>query len=461
MKSKTIHLIIGPLLYFVISNLDLPDLSVEGQAVLACTIWVAYWWITEALELAVTALLPVIIFPLTGAANIESVTSSYGHPFIFLFMGGFILGLAIEHTGLHKRIAYKIIEWLGTSPKRVILGFLIATAFLSMWLSNTATAIMILPIGISISNHFSSQKEFSKNLMLAIAYGASIGGLATLIGSPPNIIFAGIIQQNLGIEITFLKWMTFALPITIALLIVAWFYLTRFKVNKSITENKAFNFSDLPKMTTAEKRVLIVFATVATLWITKDFLLKKHFPQLDDTIIAIAGAISLFIITGDPKSKQKIMTWRVAREMPWGVLLLFGAGLAIANGFSSTDLTIWLGQLLSIANLLPVSIFLLIVIASINFLTEITSNTATASMMLPVLIALGSNHGMNLIGLLAGATIACSCAFMLPVATPPNAIVFGSEKISLKQMINAGLYMNIISIIIIYLGVQLLGHFLV
>src|SRR5699024_4754783 len=304
----------------------------------------------------------------------------------------------------------------------VILGFLIATAFLAMWLSNTDTAIMILPIGISISNHFSSQKEFSKNLMLAIAYGASIGGLATLIGSPPNIIFAGIIQQNLGVEITFLKWMTFALPITVALLIVAWFYLTRFKVDKSVTENKAFNFNDLPKMTTAEKRVLIVFAIVATLWITKDFLLKKHFPQLDDTIIAILGAISLFIITGDPKSKQKIMTWRVAREMPWGVLLLFGAGLAIANGFSSTDLTIWLGQLLSIANLLPVSIFLLIVIASINFLTEITSNTATASMMLPVLIALGSNHELNLIGLLAGATIACSCAFMLPVATPPNAI---------------------------------------
>src|SRR5699024_8644756 len=193
-------------------------------------------------------------------------------------------------------------------------------------------------------------------------------------------------------------------------------------------------------------RVLIVFAIVATLWITKDFLLKKHFPQLDDTIIAILGAISLFIITGDPKSKQKIMTWRVAREMPWGVLLLFGAGLAIANGFSSTDLTIWLGQLLSIANLLPVSIFLLIVIASINFLTEITSNTATASMMLTVLIALGSNHELNLIGLLAGATIACSCAFMLPVATPPNAIVFGSGKISLKQMINAGVYMNIISI---------------
>src|SRR5699024_4601804 len=252
--------------------------------VLACTLWVAYWWVTEALELAVTALLPIIIFPLSGAVSIDKITSSYGHPFIFLFMGGFVLGIAIQKWDLHKRIAFKIIELLGTGKKRVILGFLLATAFLSMWLSNTATAIMILPIGISVGNHFNNDPVFSRNLMLSIAYGASIGGVATLIGSPPNIIFAGVLKQTLEIDITFFNWMLFALPISILLLVVAWFYLTRFKVTD---EDKASSvrLDDLGKITVPEKRVLIVFASVAFLWISKDFIWVKFLPKINDTII--------------------------------------------------------------------------------------------------------------------------------------------------------------------------------
>lgn len=461
MKSKLIHLCIGPLLFLLCYNLPFEDLSPEGLSVLACTLWVAYWWITEALELAVTALLPIVIFPLSGALPIGKVTAAYGHPFIFLFMGGFILGMAIQKWGLHKRIAFKIIDMLGSGQKKVILGFLLSTAFLSMWLSNTATTIMLLPIGLSVSTHFQGSKMFSRNLMLAIAYGASIGGMATLIGSPPNIIFAGIVQESLGVEITFLSWMMFALPLSICLLMVAWWYLTRFKVSD---EDKVMKLSleKLPAMSLPEKKVMIVFIAVAFLWVFKDIFLIRFIPQLDDTIIAIIGALSLFIISSDDKkSNSRLMDWEVVKEMPWGVLLIFGAGLSIAGGFSNTDLTVWLGNQLIGAQVLPSFLFILLVIASINFLTEITSNTATASMIIPVLIALGASMGEDIVGLLVGATLACSCAFMLPVATPPNAIVFSSGEVSLKEMMRAGLFMNIVSIVIIFLFVLLAADLII
>lgn len=451
MSNKRIHLIVGPLLFFILINLPFDGLSEEGLAVLACTVWVAYWWITEALELAVTSLLPIVIFPLSNAAPIEEVTSAYGHPFIFLFMGGFVIGLAIQKWDLHKRIAYKIIGIMGTGEKKVILGFLVATAFLSMWLSNTATAIMLLPIGMSVIGHFKNIQPFSKNLMLSIAYGASIGGMATLIGSPPNIIFAGIVQSSLGIEITFLSWMIFALPLSCLLLFVTWIYLTRYKVvaGKEIK----ITLEPLPPMSTAEKRVLLVFALVATMWITRSFLLVKLWPMLDDTIVAIFCALLLFLIPAQKGSRERLMSWDVAKELPWSVLLIFGAGLAIASGFSQTDLTTWLGFQLQSVQILPAALFVFIVIASINILTEVTSNTATASMMLPVLIALGAGMGTDLIGLLAGATLASSCAFMLPVATPPNAIVFSSGYVGLKDMMRSGVFLNLMSIIIIYLFV--------
>lgn len=445
-SSKYIHLIIGPLFFIIIMYLPIEDLSSEGQSVLACTVWVAYWWITEALELAVTSLLPIVIFPLTGAVPIGNITSSYGHPFIFLFMGGFIIGLAIQKWNLHKRIAFNIIRWLGKGQKKVILGFLVATAFLSMWLSNTATAIMLLPIGTSVTMHFKESKIFSRNLMLAIAYGASIGGMATLIGSPPNIIMAGIVEKSLGIEITFFSWMIFALPVTIILLGIAWIYLTRFKES---TKKKALDLEDLGPIGQTEKRVLYVFASVAILWITKDFFLKGIIRKIDDTIIAIAGALSLFIIPTGKKDGKRLMNWDTAKSMPWGVLLIFGAGLAIAGGVSDTDLTSWLGEQMGVATILPSFIFFLIVIGAINFLTEITSNTATASMLLPILIALTVSTEMDVIGLIAGATLACSCAFMLPVATPPNAIVFSSGQIEFKEMMRAGIWMNLLSIAVI------------
>lgn len=460
MNSKTIHFIIGSLLFLIILLIPFAELSNEGQAVLACTVWVAYWWITEALELAVTSLLPIVIFPLSGALSIEKITGSYGHPFIYLFMGGFILGLAIQKWDLHKRIAFGIIRIMGSSQKRVILGFLLATAFLSMWLSNTATAIMLLPIGVSVISHFKNVQPFSKNVMLAIAYGASIGGMATLIGSPPNIIFAGIVKNTLGIEITFFNWMLFALPLTCLLLLITWFYLTYYKVEKTQEETE-LSIEKLPPMTKPEKRVLIIFVAVAFMWFTRTFIFVKFLPQLDDTIIAILGSILLFLTPAGTGKNERLMSWSVAREMPWGVLLIFGAGLAIAAGFASTDLTTWIGNQLSGAAVLPAFLFIFLVIASMNFLTEITSNTATASMMLPILIALGAVMEINIIGLLVGATLVCSCAFMLPVATPPNAIVFSSGKVSLREMMRTGVFLNIASIIVVYIFVMLFSNLLI
>lgn len=252
MGKKGIHVLIGPLLFFIVYNVPIAGLSEEGQAVLASTLWIAYWWITEALDLAITSLLPIIIFPLSGALPIEDVTASYGHPFIYLFMGGFILGLAIQKWNLHKRIAFSIIRLTGTSEKMVILGFLLATAFLSMWLSNTATAIMLLPIGTSVIEHFKNRQPFSKNLMLSVAYGASIGGMSTLIGSPPNIILAGIVQSSLGIEITFVGWMLFAFPLSCVLLFITWLYLTHYKEDK-LALNKLLVIEPLPLLVKLKK----------------------------------------------------------------------------------------------------------------------------------------------------------------------------------------------------------------
>lgn len=449
---KTINFIVGPLLFLLINAIPFEGLSPQGKAVLACTLWVAFWWITETVELPVTSILPIIIFPLSGALTVAETTSAYGNPYIFLFMGGFVVGLAIERSGLHRRIAFNIINVVGTSEKNVILGFMIATGFLSMWISNTATAIMMLPIGISVASHFGDRQPFSKNLMLGIAYAASIGGVGTLIGTPPNIILAGVVKESLGYEISFLNWMLFATPFAIILMLVTWFVLTRYKT-KIESEPVDYGLDSLGKMSLVEKRVTIVFILVAFLWISRSFLWNDILPTLDDTIIAIVGAMLMFTIPAG-HGKGPLMNWEAAKKIPWDVLLLFGAGLVIAKGFSTTDLTNWLAGHFAQLDFLPVAIFTLLIITSINFLTEITSNTATASMILPVLITIGISLNMDTLPLLAGAAISASCAFMMPVATPPNAIVFSSGKVTIPEMIRTGFALNISSIILIFIFIQ-------
>lgn len=449
---KQINFWIGPLLFLIFLKLPMENLSPEGQAIMASTLWVAYWWITEAAELPVTSLLPIVLFPLSGGLSITETTTAYGSPFIFLFLGGFLIGLTLEKWNLHKRIAFGIIKKTGVSERKVLLGFMIATAFLSMWISNTATAIMMLPIGASVISQFKSNDRFGRNMMLGIAYASSIGGMGTLIGTPPNIILAGVIRESMNLEISFYSWMIFATPFSALLLFIGWLYLSR-GLKKQTEKGFRFEPESLGPISAPEKRVLVIFALTAFFWLSRTFLWTSLIPSLDDTMIAIAGALLMFIVPAG-KGKGKLLDWKTGKSLPWDVLLIFGAGLAIARGFAQTDLTTWLASGFQKINLWPFLI-LLIIIAAINFLTEITSNTATASIMLPLLYSMSGSLKLDPISLLVGATLACSCAFMLPVATPPNAIVFSSGYLKIKDMVQKGLMMNVISIILTFIFVQL------
>lgn len=445
--KKIIPLLAGPLAFLIVMLIDIQGLSYQGQVVLASTLWVGIWWMTEAVELEVTSLLPILLLSLGGAMKLGEVTAAYGQSYIFLFMGGFIIGLAVEKCGLHRVIAFFIINSIGTSPRKVILGFMVATGFLSMWISNTATAIMMLPIALSLSAPGKDGNDFSTKLLLGVAYSASVGGFATLIGTPPNIIFAAVLKDTLGIDVPFMRWMMFAFPCAWLLIVACWWHLT-----KGLSREKIANLviPDKPKALTKDQiRVAIVFSVVAFMWVSRSFLINPLIPQVDDTLIAIFGAIVLFII---PSGAQgNLMDWNTAKQLPWGVLLMFGGGLAIAKGFSTTDLTQWMASGFDQLNFLPFVLIVLIVIAGTNFLTEMTSNTATASMLLPLLIPLSASLGVPPIPLMSGAVLAASCAFMLPVATPPNAVVFSSGKISIQQMMRTGFWMNLVSIALIWL----------
>lgn len=468
--SKRIGFILGPLLFIITRLFFKPDgLPDEANAILASTLWIAVWWITEAIPIAVTALLPIILFPLTGGLDLNTTTSAFGHKFVFLYMGGFIIAIAIEKWNLHKRIALNIIKFIGLDVKKIILGFMVATAFLSMWISNTATAVMMLPIGIAIINQLKDNPNtdenenlvFGKALMLAIAYSASIGGIATLIGTPPNLVLAGVVLDTYDYEITFLQWFMFGFPIAVILLFICWKYLTSFAFKfeqKEFPGGKAEIkrlLKNLGNISYEEKMVAAVFATTAFFWITRSFLFDKLLPELDDTIIAIAFAVVLFLIPSKDKSQQ-LMNWEDAVKLPWGIILLFGGGMAIANGFESSGLALWIGNQMTLLVGMVTLILVLLLIAAVNFLTEITSNLATTAMLLPVLAPMAITVDLHPFVLMVGAAVAASCAFMLPVATPPNAVVFGAGYLRIPDMVNKGFVMNMVSIIILTLFVYFL-----
>lgn len=474
LSKKTIGLILGPLSFILIKMFVHPEgLNQEANAVLASTSWIAIWWITEAISISATALLPIVLFPLSGALSLNETTASYGHKYVFLFLGGFILAIAIEKWNLHKRIALNIIKLVGTNMNRIILGFMMATALLSMWISNTATAVMILPVALAIVYQLKDNpntledenRKFGKALMLAIAYSASIGGMATLIGTPPNLVLAGVVEKTYNTEITFAQWFMFGFPVSIVLLIVSWIYLTKFAFKFEQTsfpggaEEINKQLSKLGALSKEEKLVLTVFVLTAIAWITRSFLLVKFLPKIDDTIIAVAASLALFLIPAQEKGK-KLIIWQDAVKLPWGILLLFGGGMALALGFDQTGLAAWIGGQLTLLEGISVFLLVLILIAAVNFLTEITSNLATTAMLLPVLIPLAISMDIHPYILLVSATLAASCAFMLPVATPPNAIVFGSGYLSIEDMVRKGIWMNLISIallsIIVYFVLPLL-----
>ncbi|MET2984468.1 SLC13 family permease [Aureibaculum conchae] len=460
-------LILGPIVFALTLIFFHPEgLSKEANAVLAATLWIAIWWITEAIPIAVTALLPIVLFPLSGGLDIASTSGSYGHKYVFLYLGGFIIAIAIEKWNLHKRIALNIINLIGSDVRKIILGFMLATAFLSMWISNTATSVMMLPIGIAIIKQLKDNPDtvedenriFGKALMLAIAYSASIGGVATLIGTPPNLVLAGVVEETYGYEITFSQWFLFGFPISVVLLIICWNYLTKFAFTfkqKEFPGGRAEIkrlLQQLGKISYEEKVVAFVFALTAFCWITRSFLLQKILPQLDDTIIAIAFAIVLFLIPSKDK-KDKLVKWNEAVKLPWGIIVLFGGGMALAKGFEVSGLAFWLGSQMTAFGGLTLILLILVLIAAVNFLTEITSNLATTAMLLPVLAPMALTVDVHPFVLMTAAAVAASCAFMLPVATPPNAVVFGSGYLRIPDMVSKGIVMNIISIIILTLFV--------
>ncbi|UXP33120.1 SLC13 family permease [Reichenbachiella agarivorans] len=457
--QKIIKVLLGPLLFLLIYfGFEIEGLSDQGRAVLASTAWIGWWWMTEAIAIEATALLPILLFPLLGVLPIKETTFPYAHPLIFLFLGGFIIALAIEKWNLHTRIALNIILLIGSKPSQVVLGFMIATGFLSMWISNTASTLMMLPIGLSVIANLNGDKRFSKSLLLAIAYSASIGGMATLVGTPPNIVFASVVKESLGIEISFGEWMLFGLPFSICMIALTWFVLTKVLYRSGDNQSRDLGIQvkldNLGRLSAEEKRVLVIFGLVAFSWISREYVLNRFIPALDDTIIAIAGAMLLFII---PDTKGgKLLDWKTTKKIPWGVLLLFGGGLSIANAFIKTDLATWIGNSLNHLQAVPLLLVIVVIVTLVNFLTELTSNVATASMVLPILAALAIAMHIHPYYLMVGAILAASCAFMLPVATPPNAIVFGSGHLTMKDMIRAGVFLNMLSILLITLFVYII-----
>ncbi|MHA6253176.1 SLC13 family permease [Oceanobacillus sp. CAU 1775] len=469
-------LILGPLLFFIIYFfVSLEGLSSEGQAILASTVWIAIWWVTEAIPIPATSLLPVILFPLSGGLEMGPTTSAYGNGTIFLFLGGFVLALAMERWNLHRRIAINIISVMGTKPDRIVLGFMVATGFLSMWISNTATAMMMIPIGLAIIYQVqdtlkddptvdTSQGNFSfgKAIMLGIGYSASLGGMATLIGTPPNAILAGAVKELFDYEISFAGWMLFGTPFAWAFIFLAWFYLTKFAFPtklKDLPGGKAIFDEEKKKLGNAsyeEKAVFIVFTLTALAWITRTFVLNEINENIDDTMIAIIAALALFLIPAKSDKASRLMDWSAAVKLPWGVLLLFGGGLAIAAGFTTSGLSEWIGSQLNGLQGVHILLIIFAVAALILALTEITSNTATATMMYPIMAALALALDVHPLVLMVTAGLAASCAFMLPVATPPNAVVFGSGYIKILDMAKAGFLLNIIGVFLITITVYFL-----
>lgn len=469
-------LILGPLLFTLTLLFFSPEgLSEGGQAILASTLWIATWWITEAIPIPATSLLPIILFPLTGGLEIGPTTASYGDDTIFLFMGGFMIALAMEKWNLHKRIALTIIALIGTSTQRIVLGFMVATGFLSMWISNTATAMMMVPIGLAIIYQVSETLKdddsidtspenfsFGKALMLGIAYSASLGGVGTLIGTPPNTLLAGAVSKLYGVEISFAQWMLFGVPVAWVFIFIAWFYLVKvaypMKVKnlpggRQVIQDQR---KSLGKTSFEEKAVLVVFVLAALSWISRSFILADLNEAIDDAVIAMTAAIILFIIPSANKEGDHLLDWNTAVKLPWGILLLFGGGLAIAAGFVETGLAEWIGEQLSVLNGVGLYMILLAVVVLVIFLTEITSNTATSSMMYPIMGSLALALGVHPYALMVAAGVAASCAFMLPVATPPNAVVFGSGYLRIPDMVKTGLWLNIVGVILVPIAIYFL-----
>ena len=483
--SKTIGLISGILsAVFILIFTDLDPQKPEITATLAVAVWMAIWWMTEAVPVAVTALLPVVLFPAFGIMNGKAVSTEYFNSIIFLFIGGFLVALAMEKHNLHKRIALKILSLTGSGYGKILFGFMSATAFLSMWMSNTATAMMMVPVAMSLIYRFTEYLnpedaiKLSVGLLLSIAYGASVGGIATLIGTPPNLAFTKIFELNFpnAPEISFSQWMVFALPVSLMMTAAVWLILFyRFKPSgkSDIKENTIFKnqYKQLGKTTYEEKVVFIAFLVLAFLWIfRKGFDFGIHIPgwaslfgnpgYLNDGTVAIFVASLLFLIPSKSEKGKRIINNEIFAKLPWHIILLFGGGFALAKGFKVSGLTEWLGMQLTILSGINPFLIIFIVALFMSFLTELTSNTASTQMILPILASLSVSLKLNPLLLMITATLAASLAFMLPVATPPNAVIFGTDKIRISEMIRTGIILNMVGVLIVSLAMYYWGQYI-
>ena len=463
---QRVGLFVGPILSVLIFINDAPQgLSDAGWATAAVAVLMAVWWATEAIPIAATALLPLVCFPLLGAVNMADTAAPYANKVIYLFLGGFIVAFTMQRWNLHRRIALSVLQHAGGNGRLLVGGFLLASALISMWVMNTSTAMMLMPVAVSIITviHASirdldarERKDFQYAMLLAVAYGATIGGLTTLVGTLPTAMLAAFMLESYGTTINFSDWMMVGVPLAIIMLPLCWFVLTRwvFEVSfKTSGEGRAELRklkNDLGEISKPEIRISVVAAIMIVAWVGRPFWVQlPGLAALDDTGIAIAGAIAMFIIPSGDQNDAYLIRWKYAEQLPWGVILLFGGGLSLASAFISTGLAAWLGTTLQVIGTLPLLFVVIAVTSMIIFMTELTSNTATIATFLPIAGAVAIESGMDPIVLAVPVTLAASCAFMLPVATPPNAIVFGSGLLTIPKMMRAGFVVNIVGIAVV------------
>lgn len=469
---KQAGFIAGPLAFILITTLVGPDfISPSAGKVLAVATWMIIWWISEAAPVSITALLPLIIFPFLGIMKMSEAAAPYANPIIFLFMGGFMIALALEKHRLHERIALNLVRVTGTSGNGIILGFTIATGFISMWISNTATAMMMLPIAISVINLLRrttsetitlGERNFGIVLMLVIAYAANIGGVATIIGTPPNVVFIGLLDQFSHTKISFGKWMLVGLPLSIAVMGLGYVALTRFLFPNKLQQISGADaliknrLTDLGPMRTEEKLVLAIFTLTSLSWIFQQpFNLLLGSELLNDTNIGMAGGALMFLVPASFRQFKFLLVWKDTEKLSWGILILFGGGLCLAQGLSSAGIIQAVGSYIAQQSQSVNWLLFGLITASI-FITELMSNVALIQIFIPVVFGIAANLGIDPILLGMPVTLGASMAFMFPIATPPNAIVFSSGHMNVKDMMRAGLVMNIIALVLIYLGAKIL-----
>lgn len=463
--TKRIGLILGPLFFLIISNLPVELISKNADHVISVAVWMITWWVTEAVSISVTALLPLVLFPLLKIMPINDVGANYGSSIVFLFFGGFVLALALEKVNLHKRIALNIVKLTGTTPNKVVLGFMIATGLLSMWISNTASTVVMLPIALSViqlliddaDGFTKNDKNFALSVMLGIAFSANAGGIATVIGTPPNSVLIGLLENEYQIEISFLKWMIIGLPFSIIMITLVYFVLVKlmypnndleFTTSGGIIDTELQKLGALSKK---EKHVLVIFGITVCLWIFRALINSVFVDlKLSDTIISVGAALAIFTLPFNFKTGEFILQWQDTEKLSWGILILFGGGLALAKGMSTSGIIDSISATIASYNLgvvLTASVLIFLML----FMTELMSNVALVAVLAPVVAGIAIGLQIPILHILIPVTIASSCAFMLPMATPPNAIVFASGYIKVNDMMKAGFILNCIAVVLLIL----------